>query len=392
MTSVDDWRGRAEELRAELVSAGKLASFEWQAAVTAVPRHKFVPEFFQRGAGGWELVSARDPGTRDRWLKAVYANTSLVTRIGEVPDGGRDRTGPTSSASAPGLMTRMLEALDLRAGDRVLEIGTGTGYNAALLSHRLGDDNVYSVDIDPDLVDGAAANLRALGYRPTLAVADGADGFPGHGPYERIIATCAVPRVPWSWAEQTVVGGLVLVDVKVHAVVGNLVLLRRYADRLEGRFDPGNATFMQIRSQAFHLELPGPPVRDRQTARQRTTSVSAERLWENAPLWFLLHLIEPGRVEFGFAADPQGGIGPEFYTGRDGSWCEVTSADGGAREVWEGGPRSLWSSIEAAVKSWTELGMPGWDRFGLTVRSAEEQVVWLDQPTSPHRWTLVRSR
>ncbi|WP_435876053.1 hypothetical protein [Saccharopolyspora shandongensis] len=69
----------------------------------------------------------------------MYANTSLVTDIGAVPDGGRDTTGPVSSSSAPGLMTRMLEMLDIGDGHRALEIGTGTGYNAALLCHRLGE-------------------------------------------------------------------------------------------------------------------------------------------------------------------------------------------------------------------------------------------------------------
>ena len=207
MITVDGWSERAAALRDELVAAGKLTSPQWQAAVLAVPRHEFVPEFYERGPdsvgpGAWELVSASSPETRERWWNGVWANTSLVTQLDDLGRwGAQTATGPTSSSSAPSLMTRMLESLDIRDGHRVLEIGTGTGYNAALMSHRLGAENVFSVDVDAGLVDSARDRLAALGYRPTLATVDGVTGLPGYAPYDRIIATCAVSWVPWSWAE-----------------------------------------------------------------------------------------------------------------------------------------------------------------------------------------------
>ncbi len=304
------------------------------------------------GPMAWELVSASSPDTRERWWNGVWANTSLVTQLGDLSRWEpRATTGPTSSSSAPSLMTRMLEALDIRDGHRVLEIGTGTGYNAALMSHRLGQENVFSVDVDAELVDSARSRLAALGYRPTLAAVDGITGLPEHAPYDRIIATCAVSRVPWSWAEQTTEDGLILVDLKIRASVGNLVLLRREADRLEGRFDAGYATFMHLRTPAFHVEPQAGPTRNRAEARRSTTTLRDERLWGNAPLWFLLHLWQRGRVGFGYAMDPDtGGPGPVFFSSQDGSWCELSTADeGGARDVWEGGPRRLWVSIEALV-------------------------------------------
>ena len=194
MIVVDDWTGRAATLCDELVTAGKLTSPEWQAAVLAVPRHEFVPEFYERGTepmrpGAWELVSASSPETRERWWDRVWTNVSLVTQLGEVGRWGTQVVTGPSSSSAPSLMTRMLETLDIRDGHRVLEIGTGTGYNAALMSHRLGDQNVFSVDVDAGLVDSARDRLVALGYRPTLAAVDGVAGLPAHAPYDRIIAT-----------------------------------------------------------------------------------------------------------------------------------------------------------------------------------------------------------
>lgn len=389
------WTDRAAALRDELVAAGKLTAPEWQAAVLAVPRHEFVPEFYERdpdpvGPAGWELVSASSPDTRARWWSGVWANTSLVTQLGEVGGAGwQTTTGPTSSSSAPSLMTRMLESLDIRDGHRILEIGTGTGYNAALLSHRLGDQNVFSVDVDAGLVDSARDRLTSLGYRPTLATVDGVAGLPEHAPYDRIIATCAVSQVPWSWAEQTTVGGLVLVDLKVSASVGNLVLLRREADRLEGGFDSGYATFMQMRTPAFHVDPQAGPARHRADALRGRTTLRQERLWENPPLWFLLHLWQCGRIGFGYAKDPNTGRpGPVFFSTEDGSWCELSTADqDGTREVWEGGPRQLWASIEAAIDFWHQQDEPGWERFGLTV-TPHHQVIWLGAPDSGHNWRI----
>ena len=80
----------------------------------------------------------------------------------------------TSSSSLPALVLTMLEALEVTDGDRVLEIGTGSGYNAVLLCERLGSDRVTSVDIDPELVELARERLAANGYTPALAAVDGA--------------------------------------------------------------------------------------------------------------------------------------------------------------------------------------------------------------------------
>lgn len=120
-----------------------------------------------------------------------------------------DRWGPLKKefggaavSTKPDLMIHMLEVLNIQEGQRILEIGTGTGYNAALLGHRLGDDNVFSVDIDPELIDTARRRLADIGRHPHLTVGNGAEGWPEYAPYDRIIATCAVRRLPWVWYDQ----------------------------------------------------------------------------------------------------------------------------------------------------------------------------------------------
>lgn len=168
---MNDWADRAAGLAEELVTAGKLRSPEWIAAVRAVPRHELVPVVYEQdpGTGAWLTRDATDPA----WWELVYANRGLFTKIGEAAGSWGTGVVGLSSSSTPGLMTRMLEALDVRKGHDVLEIGTGTVCNAALLCHRLGSEHVCSVDSDPELVELARDRLVRIGYRPMLVVTDG---------------------------------------------------------------------------------------------------------------------------------------------------------------------------------------------------------------------------
>ncbi|MGQ0776333.1 MAG: methyltransferase domain-containing protein [Pseudonocardiales bacterium] len=396
-----NWTDLAAGLADELVAAGKLHSPEWIAAVRAIPRHALVPVFYEQDprTGQWLTRDGTDPTWQDR----IYSNRGLFTKIGEGTGSWGTAVVGLSSTSTPGLMTRMLEALDVHDGHNVLEIGTGTGYNAALVSHRLGAEHVYSVDIDPELVDLARDKLATLGYLPILVATDGAGGLPGHAPYQRVIATCSVPAIPWAWVEQTRVGGLILADLKLSVHAGNLVLLQRHSNRAEGHFDRHWAGFMALRQTAPDQTAPGPPTpglptsdttgpglpRDRNHAVRRTTSVEQLRPWDNLVTWFLVHLSVPIEIGYGHTVDDQTGTpGDVFLTSSDGSWCEVSDdSDNGTRQVWEAGPTPLWRAVENAHHLWHELGRPGWERFGLTVTS-QRQWVWLDSPTSDHTWPL----
>lgn len=143
------------------------------------------------------------PECRDEWLAAVYSDDTLITQLDGEDQAWKTAlakgnvTGiPTSSSSQPALMATMLEALDVEDGQRVLEIGTGTGHNAALMCEALGSGHVASIDIDAALVESARERLASCGYTPALAVADGADRFADGAPYDRIMATCSLPAVP----------------------------------------------------------------------------------------------------------------------------------------------------------------------------------------------------
>lgn len=371
-----DWQWRAARLADQLSASGALTSSGWHGAFRAVPRHELVPTYYRPGPDGWTRLSTRTPDGLD----LAYSNTALFT----VPGG-------CSSSSMPGVMIRMLEALDLDADQRVLEIGTGSGYNAALLCHRLGEDRVFSVDLDPDLVSVARRRLGTIGYHPTLAARDGATGLAEHAPYDRVIATCSVDRIPPDWIAQCRVGGLVLADLKIAENAGNLVLLRVGRDRAEGRFLPQWGGFMPMRSTGTEPPARRAP-RDRSAARRRLTAVDRPRPWEDLGFWFFAQLSGSLIASHGQRRDDVTGQPADaFLVTADGSWCEVAAQPdrAGQRTVWESGPRSVWEGIEAAHRRWLELGEPTWDRFGLTV-TPELQTVWLDRPDSSRRWTLGR--
>lgn len=206
-----------------------------------------VPRFYEEvEPGRWHEVSVRAPEQREYWLSSVYSDETLIIALAEValPDGRGVFQQWTSSSTEPGLVLSMLQALDVADGHRVLEIGTGSGFNAALLCARVGAENVASVDIDPALVAAAGERLMSLGHTPTLRVTDGSLGLAESGPYDRLIATCAVRSIPRSWLAQLKPGGLLVTDLRGR-IGGALVRLRKLEDGTAvGRFLPDWAGFM----------------------------------------------------------------------------------------------------------------------------------------------------
>jgi len=294
------WRELARRLAEDIDAVGKMHTPEWRAAVQEIPRHVFVPRYYTDDQQGrsrrWTLHEPKDPDSVRRWLELVYSRTTLVTQVANFADRGTQAA--VSSATKPDLMIRMLETLDVTDGMRVREIGTGTGYNAALLSHRLGAANVYSVDVDPHLIDNARDRLTWLGYTvATLAAVDGIAGLPEHAPYDRIIATCALFAVPAAWINQLHPDGLALVHIEGPLGAGNLLALRHVApDTVQGRFLPWWGCFMRRRATAGPNVGTPRPRRTNAAPATRTTAVDPAQLDGGARFPFLAQLHLPHGV------------------------------------------------------------------------------------------------
>jgi protein-L-isoaspartate(D-aspartate) O-methyltransferase len=351
-------------LAARLAASGALRSSRWIRAFETVPRHVFVPQIFIDPAhtGAFEMVDSTGPGQRERWLELVYRDNPLVTKLEE---GGTW----LSSSSQPSLMARMLEALEFNGGERVLEIGTGTGYNAALLCAGLGSALVTSVDIDATLVSGARGRLHELGYEPALAVGDGAEGYAAAAPYDRIIATCSLPRVPPAWIGQAAPGALILVNLYRELGGGALALLRVSGEQASGHFTSFFGGFMPTRTAAVSpgaVALIG--MHQGEPGERRPTAVPVSALSDDA-FGMLAALRLPGVQRVGRL--PRGAPSQAWLFADDGSWaCQE------GPEVRQGGPRRLWNQLEALYREWSGRGRPARHDIRLTVTTDGEHRIW----------------
>lgn len=345
-------------------------------AIGAVPRHRFLPEriWLEDGKGGYEPCDLQaDSG---RWFEAAYADVPIVTQVndGETPEDPAD-AWPSSSASAPSIVVRTLRELDVRPGMNVLEIGTGTGWNAALLAHRLGAGRVASVEIDSDVARQAWASLNAAGLDVDVRCGDGAEGWNRRGPYDRIISTCSVRHVPWAWIEQTRSGGIVLTPWDNPMLCWGLLRLTVERDRAQGRFSPHSA-FMLMRDQRHDLRIFRDVVRDEHVPAESGTALSPWKV--TGDQW-------DARFALGLRL---GDVWTAWEDDEERLWVATTDArswaavdrNGGQFTVGQYGPRRLWDEVEAAYRWWEGHGRPAPERFGLTV-TGRRQWTWLDHPS-----------
>jgi protein-L-isoaspartate(D-aspartate) O-methyltransferase len=232
---------------------------DWQGLAD---RRLFIPDtIWTLGDDGW-LVPVRRCDDPDAWEARVAADEPIITQVDDGAGDGERGSDPTSSSSAPWLMARMLDALDLAAGMRVLEIGTGTGWNAALLA--AAGAIVTTVEIDEELAARARRSLAMAGYQDVVVVCgDGERGVPEHAPYDRVLATAAVHTVPYAWVRQTVEGGVLVVPYTGRHHPCGLAVLTVTAGTASGRIVDDETTFMPVRGQRLgprELREIGPPV------------------------------------------------------------------------------------------------------------------------------------
>ncbi|MGH3912150.1 MAG: methyltransferase domain-containing protein [Pseudonocardiaceae bacterium] len=374
-----------------LVSRGAVRSPWLRRAFEHTPREAFVPRFYRRSDSGHKvMVDGADPAQRARWLRGVYADEVLTVQLTPAADLV-DRAGaPTSSSSMPTVMAGMLETLDLQPGHRVLEIGTGTGYNTALLCQRTGAHNLTSVELDPALAAAARHALADLGWHPGVHAGDGAAGFAAAAPFDRIIVTAATDHIPPAWISQLTLGGVIVVDLRGSIDGCLLRLTKTEHDAVEGLFLNLPGAFMPMRTRLSSPHRDGESwdcVLDQRNPHHGTTPVSPTLVAQHRSLHFMTQLHLAGRRLRGFVPD-----NAEF-SGHctDGSWftTRLHPHHDGLYPVTQGGPQRLWDTIESSYFTWRRLDQPDLTTFGVTATDHTAlQYVWHQHPDSPHRWPL----
>ena len=236
---------------------------DWQELIAEVPRDPFIPDTIWvdvdtgRPQSGFVALSKQDDP--QRWRELVGANEAVITQVDEgLTAVGDTGWSPSSSCSKPSTVADMLDVLDVHPGHSVLEIGTGTGWNAALLCQRVGErGRVVSIEVDPLIAQAARTALTRAGCSPLVITGDGADDYPDGATYDRVLATAAVREiVPRAWLEQTRPGGLIVTPWGTDYCNGVMLTLHVAADgTVTGRFG-GDLAFMRLRSQRRHFYEP----------------------------------------------------------------------------------------------------------------------------------------
>ncbi|MEU6059741.1 methyltransferase domain-containing protein [Streptomyces sp. NPDC047097] len=349
---------------------------EWALTIRAVARAAFLPDEIEVGE---QRVDRRvEPG---RWLAAVYDDVPVTTQVNDgrpTPEGAYRL--PTSSSSMPSVMLEMLRLLDVRLGQRVLEAGTGTGYHAAWLCHRLGERNVTSVDIDGSLVEAAGEALAAGGFAPRLGVGDAAAGWAEGAPYDRLIGTYTVPEIPYAWVEQTP-GGRIVAPWGGSFFAHSYAVLEVEEERAVGRF-AGWPAFMGTRVARPHRGFLGDFYRRGERGEIGRTGIDPRAFAGDADGLFFVGLALPDAWYLLAEAGDGSGEATLWLLADDRrSWATVEYVPGRGEEyeVEQFGARRLWAEAEGAYGEWRAVGAPSRDRVGLTVDRGGQRL-WVDTP------------
>jgi len=360
---------RSDRFVAEIRRNGASLSPELARAFATVPREVFVAEGFQRRDGTW--VGPADSG----FLDTVYSDEVLVTKL--------DGSTPVSSSSQPSLMAIMLAALEVRPGLRILEIGAGTGYNAALLS-ALGA-RVTSVDVQADVAERARAALDRAGVDGVRVVlGDGYAGAPGES-FDRVIVTVGVAGLSPRWLAELAGPGPIVAPVE-HAGTHPVLVATG---------GPGGPVTARALCPAGFMSAAGPLTADRPGAHPapaaaRTlaelkpvgagrsaplTALAYRDLWYAAGVWSrqATHAAVRGREQSVLAL---------LDESRKGGAVILPDAT-----VLAGGPESARYGKEATaiVERWESAGRPpmqAW-RIGLALSGDPASPIWV-----PSTWAL----
>lgn len=190
-----------------------------------VPRHHFIEQYYDDDAPDGIVQIESSKPTRKQ-LETIYSDRGMMIR-----------ENPHSAASQPSLIFSMLDDLKLGPGLEVLEIGTGSGWNAGLIACGVGDDRlVYSIDLQADLVEKARKHLNSVGLnRVNLRAGDGGLGWDGET-FDRIIVTVGSADIPPAWVESLAEGGILVIPLKTRSLGDPILCLQKQDGKLTGKF------------------------------------------------------------------------------------------------------------------------------------------------------------
>lgn len=363
------------------------------AAFSAVDRGDFVPRYLLPDRTHppsdqmliwpvrWKSFERADG---DSWAAQVYsAHSALVTKLSQAGL-------PLVSSTDPSLMAVMIRSLRPHDGDTILEIGTGTGYNAAVLSRLVGSvGTIITIDIDPEVSRSAAARLNQ--YPNVRAISgDGRLGYPDAAPYHGIVVTGNTQRMEEAWLTQLAPGGRIVVNLQGPMTSGifggesdgSVGVRGTFLDYPAVGFTPlYGCEEPAIRLSGEMREYSG-ETKDALPDEAALALLSEER----SALAFMQLAVAADRYEQYTLLGPAGEV-PGVTVGRGAQTCEVRreGVDDAEYELRAYGNRDLLRDLARAYRCWQELGAPEFWQLELNIDGTRTRVRMQGQPTCDSR-------
>jgi protein-L-isoaspartate O-methyltransferase len=382
---------------ARLEEEGSLRRGPLRDALLALPREVLMPQAYVRRSGPgeelpqWDLLDWSAPLDRPELLGLLYGGASVLVQHDGEPLLGRVR-GSRSGASITSMSTLMsltaslLEELDLRPGQRVLDVGTGPGVTAAVACRMCGDTGVVTLDRDRHVADAAAVRLAALGLRPAVRCGPGEEGCPERAPYDRIFVSYAISQVPAALADQLAGGGRLLAHVRTASPSWPaLAVVERVQDgQLRAELRPvefghraGHGMDRIYLTESFRNQI----ATGQGEWTQRTKAPPPADT--DRGLWLAVDHLLGGTLVRDFTAEHLAIGAPGC-----GSWLRVEAVSARRWNVITAGPRDLWKEIQDITARWRAAGCP--DRYPLSFNADGTQRA--ASPCGRLSWPLPASR
>lgn len=314
------------------------------------------------------------------WQEAADADSAVVTQWDDGTTEQAEFWLPTCSASVPTLVKRMLDACDVREGHRVLEIGTGTGFTAALLKDRVGaSGTVVSIEVDPVLAADARARLAAAGVDAEVRCADGLELQPDREPFDRVHVTCGIRRIPSAWLVHCPDGKIVMPwGPLMSGSADREVTLAVHEGVAIGDLCGPAAFFMAARTQRERLWYDWP---DTGETTKADFPVTGEEIHDLREIFggFVMGLLLPGVTCQTSGSVSDGDL--VVWLERAGVYASLGfDRDEGTTVA---GDPDLADDCTEAVRWWHDNGRPSLQAFGLRVTADGEfarQDIWFGTP------------
>lgn len=356
-------------------------------AYLETPRHAFVSRYREWGSKEWHEINSDN---LSEYLAMLYASRVLILF-------GDDDEDIRSTISEPIFVLRMLDMLQLEPGHRVFELGTGSGWNAALIGNSVGPEgHVYSVEIIPELARQASETIKSLGIETVSIIeGDGGDGHAPGAPYDRATFTAGTYDLPRHFYQQIKQDGLLLIVIKSEGGGDTLFILKKVGDHFEST-DAMQCGFVQMMGK-YHIDNLEPIALERtpEWAALQKQELSRTPFWwggkgEDSFLWRTLGIRSfLGIIEPHFKAFKTGKTEDKPYEEHYfGLWDE----SGGSLVIAKDDYLISYGSLGAKerliqdIEHWVHLGMP-------TPSSLALQVYPIDFPLAAgaNQWLVKRA-